>query len=85
MKVVFTRAAEKSFVRLPIDRQRQILVRIEAVASDPHSRRLGVEPLAGGNLLRLRVGNYRVLFTTDEAQEVLTIELIRTRGDVYKR
>lgn len=85
MKVVLTRAAEKSLFRLPTDRQRQILGRIEGVASDPNSRQLHVEPLAGSGLLRLRVGSYRVLFTADEVQGVLTVELIRTRGDVCKR
>lgn len=84
MKVVFSRAAENSFFALPIS-QRQILGRIQAVADDPNSRQLHVEPLAGSNVLRLRVGSYRVLFSTDEVQGVLTVDLIRTRGDVYKR
>jgi mRNA interferase RelE/StbE len=85
MRVVFTRAAEKSFFRLPVERQRQILIRIEAAAGDPGSRQLHIQPLSGSDLSRLRVGNYRVLFTKDETRGVLTVELIRTRGDVYKR
>jgi mRNA interferase RelE/StbE len=85
MKVVFTRAAERSFMRLPADRRRQILVRIETVAADPRNRRLHVEPLAGSDLFRLRVGAYRVLFSLENARDVLTVELVRTRGDVYKR
>ena len=36
-------------------------------------------------MFRVRVGDYRVLFSIDEAAEVVTIELIRTRGDVYTR
>jgi mRNA interferase RelE/StbE len=85
MRVVFTRAAERSFSRVPTDRRRQILTRIEAVASDPSNRRLHVEPLTGNELFRLRVGAYRVLFSLDDARDVLTVELVRTRGDVYKR
>jgi len=85
MRVVFTRAAEKSLQRLPADRRRQILSRIEAAAADPDARNLNVEPLAGSDLLRMRVGEYRVLFNLNERDAVLTIELIRTRGDVYKR
>jgi mRNA interferase RelE/StbE len=85
MRVVFTRAAERSFSRVPTDRRRQILTRIEAVASDPGNRRLHVEPLAGSELFRLRVGVYRVLFSLDDARDVLTVELVRTRGDIYKR
>ena len=85
MRVVFTRAAERSFSRLPTDRRRQVLARIEGLAADPGNRRLHVEPLAGSDLFRLRVGAYRVLFSLDHARDVLTVELVRTRGDVYKR
>ena len=41
--------------------------------------------LAGSDVLRLRVGEYRVLFAIDAAEQILRVELIRTRGDVYKR
>jgi mRNA interferase RelE/StbE len=85
MRVVFTRSAEKSLARLPADRRRQILSRIEAVAADPGNRSFHIEPLAGSDLLRLRVGDYRVLFSLGETEGVLTVELVRTRGDVYKR
>jgi mRNA interferase RelE/StbE len=85
MKVVFTRAGERSFLRLPADRRRQILRRIETVAANPTGRALHIEPLAGSDLFRLRVGDYRVLFSVDPSQDLLTVELVRTRGDVYKR
>jgi mRNA interferase RelE/StbE len=84
MEIVFTRSGERSFARDPADR-RQILSRLKAVAANPTSRGFDVSPLAGGNLFRLRVGDYRVLFSLDQAQGVLMVELIRTRGDVYKR
>jgi mRNA interferase RelE/StbE len=85
MKVVFTRAGERSLFRLPADRRRQVLARIEAVAANPANRRLHVEPLASGELLRLRVGSYRVLFSFDLARDLMTVELVRSRGDVCKR
>ena len=44
-----------------------------------------VKRLAGSELYRLRVGEYRVLFTIDPEAQLLRVELIRTRGDVYKR
>jgi mRNA-degrading endonuclease RelE of RelBE toxin-antitoxin system len=44
-----------------------------------------VQRLAGSELRRFRVGEYRVLFAVDTANQLLTVELIRTRGDVYKR
>jgi len=85
VEVVFTRAAERSLERLPLRRRRQIVLRIEALAADPTARRRGVKPLAGSGLFRLRVGDYRVLFSLDLVQSKMTVELIRTRGDVYGR
>jgi mRNA-degrading endonuclease RelE of RelBE toxin-antitoxin system len=43
-----------------------------------------VKPLSGEfeGLLRLRIGNYRVLF--DEAQDSITIHRIRDRRDAYR-
>jgi mRNA interferase RelE/StbE len=71
---------------LPAARRRQIVGRIEQLASQSGSRRLDIRPLEGGaGLFRLRVGDYRVLFSVNEAAGVMTIELIRGRGDVYKR
>jgi mRNA interferase RelE/StbE len=85
LRIVLTRSAEKSLSRIPADRRRQILSRIEAVAAEPASRNFDIQPLAGSDLLRLRVGDYRVLFSLTESEGMLTVELVRTRGDVYKR
>ena len=84
MRVVFTSSARKSLRRLPADRQRQIVARIDAIAA-AWGRTGDAKPLAGSDLFRLRVGNYRVLFAIDTISQVMTVELIRTRGDVYKR
>jgi mRNA interferase RelE/StbE len=86
VQIVFRRAAEKALERLPAARRRQIIGRIERLASASTSRSLNIKPLEGGSgLSRLRVGDYRVLFSVDEAADRVTIELIRGRGDVYKR
>ena len=85
MRLVFKRAAEKALNKIHADRRRQIISRIKDVAAAPGLRDASVRPLAGSDVLRLRVGDYRVLFSVNKADEVLTVELIRTRGDIYKR
>ena len=86
MQIVFRRAAERAFSRLPAGRRRQIISRIERLAGGSANLNLDIKPLAGGSgVFRLRVGDYRVLYSIDEAADTLTIELIRGRGDVYKR
>jgi mRNA interferase RelE/StbE len=84
LKVVFTGSARKTLRRLPADRRTQIVARIEAVATGA-AQNLDVKRLAGSDLHRLRVGEYRVLFVIDPEAQILRVELIRTRGDVYKR
>jgi mRNA interferase RelE/StbE len=86
VQIVFRRAAEKALDRLPAARRHQIVGRIERLASGSASGGLDIKQLGGGfGLFRLRVGDYRVLFSVDTATDLVTIELIRGRGDVYKR
>jgi mRNA interferase RelE/StbE len=84
MRVFFTSSARKSLRRLPANRRLQIVSRIEAIASET-GQRGDVARLAGSDLFRLRIGVYRVLFAVDTVNQILRVELIRTRGDVYKR
>lgn len=46
---------------------------------------IDIKKLKGTPLYRLRVGNYRVLYTIDNDIRVITIENIDNRGDVYKK
>ncbi len=86
MQIVSRRAAERALNRLPAARRRQIVGRIERLASGSANRSLDIRPLEGSSdLFRLRVGDYRVLFSVDEAADRVAIELSRGRGDVYKR
>lgn len=71
--------------RVPAERRTQILQRVKALAADPNSRSLDVKPLAGGESFRLRVGDYRIIFSLNHAAGQLTVDAIGTRGDVYKR
>lgn len=59
--------------------------RLRELADNPTARRRDLTPLAGSDCLRLRVGDYRVLFSLDATQSVVTVELTRARGDIYKR
>ena len=88
MKIEYSRAARKSLLdpkALPAQRRKQIRAAIEKLAADPASSALDAKPLAGTSLYRLRVGAYRVLYSIDAAAETIRIELIRRRGDIYKR
>lgn len=58
-----------------------ILAKIEAYASEPSAQANNVKALAGSRRLRLRVGDFRIIFEED-ANEIVVLD-IGPRGDVY--
>jgi mRNA interferase RelE/StbE len=64
------------------DRQ-QIVRRIQALASEPRST--GCERLAGhSTLFRVRQGQYRVIYTVNDAQRMVEVVKVGHRREVYR-
>lgn len=64
------------------DRQR-IVTRIRSLARDP--RPFGSERLTGkGDLYRIRVGRYRVVYSVGDAELVVLVVRVGHRKDVYR-
>jgi mRNA interferase RelE/StbE len=83
-RLVLTRAARKDLGRLP----RAILERADplilSLAENP--RPFGSEKLQGfGNLYRLRVGKYRIIYEIDKAASIVTVAKVEHRKSVYRR
>jgi mRNA interferase RelE/StbE len=56
---------------------------IESLAEDPRPR--GALKLTGtASSWRVRVGDWRVLYTIDDNQRVVDVAAIRHRGDAYR-
>lgn len=81
-RITFTRDASKALERMPANTSRTILSKIRQLASDPDSLANNVRRLQGIPGFRLRVGDWRVIFTDDGA--VLAILYIGPRGDAYR-
>ena len=75
MTIVFTNAAKKSLKRLPRDLGQRILIAIEKLPGGD------VKRLQGREGYRLRIGDWRVLFTTGGT--AITIVDIGPRGGIY--
>jgi mRNA interferase RelE/StbE len=77
-------SARKELARLPNTAQRAIADAIDALATDP--RPPISEKLRGrGDQRRLRVGDYRVIYTIDTGRVVIEVVRIAHRKDVYRR
>ena len=79
-KVNFEKAAQKFLDKQP---KTQRLRLYKAIYKLPEGT--DIKKLKGSELFRLRVGNYRILYTIDNGIKVITVENIDNRGDVYKR
>ena len=81
--ISFARSARKELERLPGDIAERILAKVEALSENP--RPTGVIKLHGQqNLWRLRVGDYRVVYSIDDFSRAIDISVIRHRREVYR-
>jgi mRNA interferase RelE/StbE len=60
-----------------------VLSAMRALAGDP--RPAGARPLKGHRpWLRIRVGEYRVIYAVDDRQQLVTVAVVGPRRDVYR-
>jgi mRNA interferase RelE/StbE len=76
VQIIYASAAAKVLRRLPRNQAERITAAIDRLPEGD------VKRLQGRRDYRLRVGDWRVIF--DITGETMTIQLIATRGGVYK-
>lgn len=83
-QVIVERAAEKRMARLPRDVRKRLGDAIDRLEENP--RHPGVTQLTGyANLYRVRVGDWRIIFTIRDAQLVVVVLEVDARGSVYRQ
>lgn len=75
--------AEKALRRLPRNTARRIRSKLLALVADPFARNPNVKKLTGREGYRLRIGNWRALYTIDPADEIISVMVIKPRGGAY--
>ena len=81
-RVALASSAEKELNKLPGQMVARIVPRLENLASNP--RPSGCKKLKGGDLeWRISVGDYRVVYTIDDAKLRVEVTRIRHRSEVY--
>jgi len=77
-------SAQRELAALPKDVQRRIANRIDALREDP--RPPGTRQLQGEDrLYRLRVGDYRVIYSIEGRRLVVVVVKIGHRREVYRK
>ena len=77
------RSAEKELGDLPREVHQKIIKRLLALKANP--RPPGVKKLGGGERYRIRVGDYRVLYTIDETIKKIEVSAVGHRREVYRQ
>lgn len=80
--VLITRSAEKEIDHLPVGIRRLVVRRIFALADDPRPH--GSQKLTGEDKYRIRQGDYRVVYTIEDAVVTVTVVHVAHRSDVYR-
>lgn len=83
-QIFFATRAERDFRSLAPEVQRRLRPRIDTLARNPRPR--GVKTLEGEEgLLRLRIGDYRIIYHVEERNFTVLVLKIGHRRQVYRR
>jgi mRNA interferase RelE/StbE len=84
MEILWTSAAEKELRKIPANHRVRIVSKVKQFAANPSTQANNVKPLKGRPESRLRVGDYRVLFSLkDGIVTVLVVHNVRHRSEAY--
>jgi len=82
-EITYTRSALKTLRKLDREIARRALRAIDALAQDP--RPPGCRQLKGGaGEIRIRIGDYRVIYEVHDAEVVILVLHIGHRREVYR-
>ena len=81
-KIVFAKRVRKDFSKIPERDATRLLSAIKLLAADPlppHSKKL-----KGEELFRIRIGNYRVIYSIEDDRMIVSVVKVGHRKNVYK-
>ncbi len=76
-------SAAKELEALPSKHRKRVLAKAQSLAENPRPH--GTEKLSGEEKYRLRQGDYRVLYSINDAAMTVTIVKIGHRREVYPK
>ena len=83
-KIKWKSSAKKELRKIDKSQIVKILDEVEKLSSNPypqnHKKLLGTE-----NIYRIRIGDYRVVYSIDNGELIIQIIRVRHRKDVYKK
>lgn len=81
-RLIIERKAEKEALRIPSHIRHNIDKDILTLSQNPRPR--GCKKLTDREGYRIRVGDYRILYTIDDKAKIIVIYRIKIRKDAYR-
>ena len=82
-RIDLARSARKQLESLPDSIAMRVLTRIEALAQTPRPN--GCRKLVGSDKLwRIRIGDYRVIYSIDDGKQIVDVNAVRHRREAYE-
>jgi mRNA interferase RelE/StbE len=82
-KIIVGAQADRQIKKLPPEYFKLVRQHIKELADNP--RPFGAEKLTNKEGYKLRVGVYRVLYTIDDKEQVVTVYRVKHRREVYRK
>ena len=84
LRIEWKKSTKKDLRRLPSVEVNRILAAVGALADEPFPS--GVEKLAGAeHAYRIRIGDYRVIYEVVTRLNLVEVQRVRHRKDVYRK
>lgn len=80
-RIILKKRAKKFIDGLPQNERRRIVAAIEQLPNGEDIKRLKGHP----DLLRLRVGDYRIIYTVDNGELIVYVIDVGSRGQIYNK
>jgi mRNA interferase RelE/StbE len=81
-KISIKKSAQKELQQISAPYSQKIIEAIDALAENPRPE--GAKKLKGEEAYRIRVADYRVIYTIEDVIQIVEVQRIRHRKDAYK-
>ncbi|MCC6193393.1 MAG: type II toxin-antitoxin system RelE/ParE family toxin [Burkholderiales bacterium] len=82
--IEWTPEATSVLAKLPRNLRLRIVAKVEQLAADPFAPNANVKKLVGDSACRLRVGDWRVIYETQNVRLVVQVLRVAPRGSAYE-
>ena len=83
-KITIKKQVWKKLRSLDKPSQLRIIDKLNTLSYNPDDPALDIKQLRGKPHYRLRVGDWRMLFLCEEVLKIISVEKLKSRGDIYK-